>query len=96
MKVNVLGMEYTIKTVHRKDDPILEECDGYCDDSIKTCVVAMLEPDKMSKADLDHYRNKVLRHEITHAFLFESGLHHLAHDETLVDCGTVSKDVGSF
>ena len=41
--------------------------------------------------DFEWYRKKVLRHEIIHAFLYESGLHEnwthpqYGHDETYVD-----------
>lgn len=74
-KVNILGTEYTIE--HRKatDDPkIGDGCDGYCDTSIKLLVVENMEPDPHCKADLETYTKQVIRHEIIHAFMFESGL----------------------
>jgi hypothetical protein len=74
-KVNVLGTTYTIKEANERTDPKLKECDGYCDDTIKLCVVQDLkEKDLMSKSRLDEYKKKVIRHELVHAFLFESGL----------------------
>lgn len=73
MKANILGTEYTVE--FRKDDPKLQEnADGYCDTSIKLIVVEDFEPDEMSKEDLEGYKLQVLRHEIIHAFMFESGL----------------------
>lgn len=72
MKVNILGTEYTIE--FRKDDQKLEDADGYCDTSIKLIVVEDFEPDKMAKENLEGYKLKVLRHEIIHAFMHESGL----------------------
>lgn len=73
MKVNVLGTEYTIE--YRKSDPILDDgADGYTDTSIKLIVVEEMEQDGKSKRNLESYKKQVLRHEITHAFLFESGL----------------------
>lgn len=73
MKVNILGTEYTVE--FRKDDQKLKEnADGYCDTSIKLIVVDDFEPDEMSKENLDGYKLQVLRHEIIHAFMFESGL----------------------
>lgn len=36
-------------------------------------------------SDLEYFERKVLRHEIIHAFLHESGLHDLAMDEQIVD-----------
>lgn len=84
-KVNVLGTEYTVKIVDESDDPILKKNDGYCDDTTKTCVVANMKPDEMSKGNLEEYQKKVIRHELIHAFLFESGLSEMSYDETFVD-----------
>lgn len=86
-KINILGTEYTINTVKREDDPKLSGFDGYCDVTTKEIVLCQVEQDKDSVKDLDRYMNGVLRHEIVHAFLFESGLHaeSFAMDETCVD-----------
>ena len=35
--------------------------------------------------NLEDYKKKVTRHELVHAFLFESGLHDMAKDEQLVE-----------
>lgn len=74
MKVNVLGTEYTI--IHKKEseDKTLKGIDGYCDSSTKTIVLLEIEEDDMSKKDLITYQKSVLRHELIHAFLSESGL----------------------
>ena len=42
-------------------------------------------PDINNVSDLSVYDNNVLRHEIIHAFLYESGLRNYSADETLVD-----------
>ena len=73
-KVNILGTEYTIKRNKEADDPKLNDCDGYCDASVKLIVVEDYEPDPKSKLDLEHYAKQVMRHEIIHAFMHESGL----------------------
>lgn len=73
-KVNILGTEYTIKRPKAADDPKLDECDGYCDTSVKLIVVEDYEPDPKSKNDLEDYAKQVVRHEIIHAFMHESGL----------------------
>lgn len=73
--VNVLGTKYTIERTH--DDPRLEDMDGFCDETTKELVVETYAGDDGKpgvKADLDVQRKKVVRHEIVHAFLFESGL----------------------
>jgi hypothetical protein len=86
-KVDVLGTTYIVKEDNDVNDPKLKECDGYCDETIKLCVVADLVPDIMSKANLDEYKKKVTRHELVHAFLFESGLteNSWAENEEIVD-----------
>lgn len=91
LKVNVLGVEYSITRSHSPGDLRLENADGFCDETTKEIVVETYEGDDGkpgSKAQLDIQRKKVLRHEITHAFLFESGLAEnsdWAQNEELVD-----------
>ena len=75
MKVNILGTEYEILTKSAEEEPYLKKCDGFCDRSMKKIVIGKFEPDPDgSTVDLEWYRRKVLRHEIVHAFLHESGL----------------------
>jgi hypothetical protein len=77
MKINVLGTPYTIKERNEDNDPRLKDCDGYCDDTTKLIVVdnhLKAAGDLMAKGDLNKHKKKVKRHEIVHAFLFESGL----------------------
>ena len=84
-KVSVLGTEYTIR-VAKPSDCI--ECDGWCDFSTKEVFVKDFEPDPMSMANLEWYTEKVLRHELVHAFMYESGRHcnsNFGMDEELVD-----------
>ena len=73
-KVNVLGTEYTIKTnVPQEDMPL--DSDGCIDPSIKTIMIVDFgNPDEDSIKDLESYKKKTMRHEIVHAFLYESGL----------------------
>ena len=85
--VDVLGTAYTIE--HRKaiDDPKLINAGGYCDHSIALIVIdaESHEDDPDVIHDMDVWKRKALRHELVHAFLFESGLHDYSNDETLVD-----------
>ena len=73
-KVNVLGTEYMIESRKKDGDPNLNNCDGYCDDSVKLCVVEDFEVSDGCKGNLNAYSNTVMRHELIHAFLSESGL----------------------
>ena len=80
MKVNILGTEYEILAKSNEEEPYLKECDGFCDRSRKEIVIADLQPDPDTyRVDLKWYRKKVLRHEIIHAFLSESGLEENSH-----------------
>lgn len=90
MVVDVLGVKYRIIETSPDKDEYLQDCDGYCDKTSKKVVVKI--KDKESQLDdFEVYRRKCLRHEIIHAFLFESGLHEdwehkpYGHDETYVD-----------
>lgn len=73
-KVDVLGTEYMIYLDVPVDaDDVLKDADGYTDKSNHKIVIA----DRIKESDLDDYvgyRKKVIRHELVHAFLFESGL----------------------
>lgn len=91
MKINILGTSYTIKECSADEDSFLKDCDGYCD---KTSKVICITTKKTVHDDdiFEVYRNKILRHEIIHAFMNESGLQEnfehpkrYGHDETTVD-----------
>lgn len=89
MIINVLGTSYSIEEHSTAEDRLLEDCDGYCDKTTRQIVIAKKEND-CDLGDFEAYRKKVMRHEIIHAFLFESGLHECwehksGHDETFVD-----------
>lgn len=87
MTVNVLGTKYTIKESNKVADQNLEHNDGYCDHSVKTIVIDTFTNSPGSLEDLETYRKQVIRHELIHAFLFESGLDGCswAKDEEVVD-----------
>lgn len=74
MKVSILGTEYAIEYRSSKEDKILEDSDGYTDLYSKLIVVVNDENGNIK--DYNAYRKKVLRHEIVHSFLYESGLAH--------------------
>lgn len=74
MTVDVLGTQYNILESNREEDPNLEEADGYCDFSTKKIVIDTFKNRPGSMEDLERYRRQVIRHELTHAFLHESGL----------------------
>ena len=76
-KVNILGSEWNVKFGNEKEYPNLTNIDGYTDLSIREIVVDDMEASQGqigAKADLESYQKQVVRHEIIHAFLLESGL----------------------
>lgn len=89
IKVNVLGTEYNIYESNADIDEKMEDRDGYCDTSIKVCIVDEMKATVINqKANIEDYKKSVIRHELIHAFLYESGLDvcsYFAKDETLVD-----------
>lgn len=73
-RVGILGTEYSVYGhVSRAYDPFLEQCDGYFDKTVKRIVVAGAE-NECELADFEVYRKTNLRHELIHAFFYESGL----------------------
>lgn len=76
-KVDILGSEWSVKFGNKKEHPNLTSVDGYTDSSTRKIVVDDMEASQGQigvKADLKSYQKQVVRHEIIHAFLLESGL----------------------
>ncbi len=78
--VSILGTEYTIETHKISEDETMKKnqwC-GYCDEEQKLIVVADMTEKQYVDIDSvesqEKIRKRTLRHEITHAFLNESGL----------------------
>lgn len=85
-KVNILGAEYAIQITELKD----EDLDGDCDSTSKT--IRIRSDNTCNVLGFEELQRVALRHEIIHAFMFESGLgfswEHpgkFGHDETTVD-----------
>lgn len=74
-KVSILGVEYSVTESNEGKDKALQGKDGYCDTSTKECVIdEMAYTDPNQKKNMQEYKNQVIRHELIHAFLHESGL----------------------
>lgn len=92
MKVNILGTEYAIHKRTAEQDELLEKCDAYCDKTSKEIVISLWDKEDCELHNPEWYRKKLIRHEVVHAFLFESGFHECsawktkdAHNEQFVD-----------
>lgn len=82
MKVSVLGVDYRIIFEDMPND----NYDGRCDFTAKEIRIACMK--EHDCADKKIHMEKVIRHEIVHAFLYESGLDvnsDWARNEELVD-----------
>lgn len=76
-EIYILGTIYTIYTnVNENDEPRIRNLSGFCDYSTKEIFISseVEKEDEDSLKNLKYYKNKVIRHEIIHAFLYESGL----------------------
>lgn len=80
MKVNILGADYTITVKEYDEDEVFERrsIDGYCDGLTKQIVVCDMSTYKGWEHELretiEAAQKETLRHEIIHAFFYESGL----------------------
>lgn len=89
--INILGTEYKILVQNKKDNPKLENADGLCEYYSKKIILdefKAYEEDVLCVENLEEFEKKVLRHEIIHAFLGESGLRassEWAENEEMVD-----------
>lgn len=72
--INILGTNVQVDFKTEKDDQRLEELLGYFDSSKNLIVVKIPEPNHLTVGNIENLQEKVLRHEIIHAFLYESGL----------------------
>lgn len=76
-KINILGAAYTLTITSKSKDVRLKDADGICDETVKELLVENYsgsEDDPTCKKNLAVQIRKNKRHEIIHAFLFESGL----------------------
>ena len=86
--VDVLGIPYSINITPEADDPKLETMDGYTDPSIKRIVISDVHrrpDDPENVQNQDWFQRNIIRHELIHAFVVESGCQDaLWHSEDMV------------
>ena len=70
--VQILGTLYAVR-FDVPEEKMPEGADGCMDQSTHMIKIAKIEASRESLQNLDSYKKKVLRHEIVHAFLYESG-----------------------
>jgi hypothetical protein len=72
--ISVLGTDVCVLFRKEEEDEKLVNMAGYYDSSKNEIVVKIFEPDAISLGDLLQYQKEIIRHEIIHAFLHESGV----------------------
>ena len=78
--VNILGSEYSIEVQDYDAYPAFKErsCDGFCLEETRQIILCDMRTwpgrEKESEVYVDHSMCHTLRHEIVHAFFYESGL----------------------
>ena len=88
--VYILGTQYNIKLISESDDPMLKTLGGYTDKTVHKIVVKLIEKQSDSVQNLADYAKTIMRHELIHAFLFESGLDACANG---VDCWAQNEEM---
>lgn len=91
-QINILGESYIVKFENTKTDKVLKDCDGECRYYPKEIIID-------DELELEEHKNHVIKHEIVHAFLAESGLAKYRSDEIIVDwiawnIGKIQKVIG--
>lgn len=91
-QINILGESYIVKFENTRTDKVLKDCDGECRYYPKEIIID-------DELELEEHKNHVIKHEIVHAFLRESGLGKYSEDELIVDwfawnIGKIQKVIG--
>lgn len=87
MELNILGTPYQFNVTTDREDTTLCGKGGYCDSTAKIIAIESdyNDKDQESVKDIEALKRKIKRHEIVHAYFFESGLSGYADNEQLVD-----------
>ena len=75
--LDVMGVSYTVTSSNEIETPGLRGNNGYCDTSTKEIFIddmRIYDQDAGACKNLSVPQKKTLRHELTHAFLHESGV----------------------
>lgn len=90
-ETEILGSDWTIKVKKmQEDDRLCNNATGFTDWTTREIVIMDIRGDT-TLGNPERFMKKVLRHEMVHAFMFESGLgddwehQETGHDETVVD-----------
>ena len=89
MKLNILGQEYDLLMLSEEEFPklVAAKASGLAELYSKQLIINKNHtiPDDETFDNLKAYTEKVIRHEIIHAYFHEAGLAKYCNDEQLVD-----------
>ena len=88
--VYILGTQYNIKLIPESEDTMLKTLVGYTDQTTHKIVVKLIEKQSGSVQNRADYAKNIMRHELIHAFLFESGLGACANE---IDCWSQNEEM---
>lgn len=72
--VDILGTKWTMIYDSTKDKEVYKTHNGWCDDSKKECHVGIRPYSENHQEDIGEFYKRIARHEIIHAFAYESGV----------------------
>ena len=72
MTINILGSTWNIERLTLSEEPRFYNCSGFTDWTSK--LIAIRKDNETDLGCPDMFEKKIIRHEIVHAFLYESGL----------------------
>lgn len=86
IKVDILGEQYKLLEIEDKRFEE-EDADGFCEWWAKELHIrkGIDEPEQGSMLNLKDYRINTIKHEVVHAFMFESGMKNYERDEMLIE-----------
>lgn len=76
--VNILGQDYVVKFENTRTESVLKDADGECRWYKKEIII----DDELEEQE---HKEFVIKHEILHAFLAESGLRKYREDEDIIN-----------
>lgn len=87
--VSILGAVWTVRSATETEEPRLEGVNGFTDWTTRT--ICLEKNTQGNIGSIKTYMNQVIRHEVVHAFMYESGLgdsfehKDYGQEETIVD-----------
>lgn len=75
-ELNILGSKWAVRWKTEDEEPRLvkENADAFCDHTKREIIMGLYAEWNYTVGEVEGYLRRVMRHEILHAFFYESGL----------------------